>query len=62
MSAEMRLVWLTMSKTLEKLITIVKVRCGDKGWLKPWAILCARGRRGEPWSGSYVEWRKEGES
>ena len=31
----------TMSKTLEKLIVMVNMRCGDKGCLKPRAILCA---------------------
>ena len=45
MNAERSLVWLTMSKALEKLIAIVNVRCGGQGWLKPWVILSARRRR-----------------
>ena len=47
MSAEMSLVWLTMSKALEKSIAMVNVRCEVQGSLKPQAVLYARGRRME---------------
>ena len=47
----MSLVWLTMSKALEKSIDMVSVRCGGKGWLKPLATACVRGR-----SAVVVEW------
>ena len=41
----MSVVWLTMSKALEKSIDMVNVLFGGLGWLKPKATLCARGRR-----------------
>ena len=49
MSAEMSLVWLTMSKALEGSIPMVSVQNEGEGWLKSWAVyyLCARGRRVE---------------
>ena len=34
-SAEMSLVWLTMSKALEKSLAVVNVRCGNKGGWNP---------------------------
>ena len=42
-SEVMSLVWLTMSKALEKSIDMVSVRCGGLGWLKPEATVCVRG-------------------
>ena len=54
MSAEMgllSLVYLTLSKALVRSIAMVDKRSGGKGSLKPWAILCARGRRADT-----VEW------
>ena len=36
-----------MSKRLGKSIAMVDVRSGGQGRLKPWAILCARGRRAD---------------
>ena len=38
-------------KSLGKLIAIVNFRSGEQGRLKPWAILCAGGRRADA-----VEW------
>ena len=56
----MSLVWLTISKTLEKSIAMVNVWSGRHGWLKPRPILCARERRRRKrWSGcvgSHVGW------
>ena len=49
--AVMSLVWLTMSNAFEKSIDMVSVRCGGKGWLKPLATACVRGR-----SAVVVEW------
>ena len=40
-NAVMSLVWLTLSTTLEKSITMVNVRCGGNGRLKRQAFLCA---------------------
>ena len=42
-SEVMSLVWLTMSKALEKSIDMVSVRCGGLGSLKPEATVCVRG-------------------
>ena len=39
------LVWVNISKALVRSIILVNVWSGGRGWLKPWAILCARGRR-----------------
>ena len=55
MSTEMSLVWLTLSKALQKSIAMVNVHFGGEGWLKSHSILCARGRR----DGSHVGWVKE---
>ena len=51
MSAEMRLVWLMMSKALVRSIAMVDARSGGQGTLKPLSILCSRGRRADT-----VEW------
>ena len=47
MSAKMRLVWLTVSKSLERSITIVDVWSGGLGRLKTWTLLCARRSRAD---------------
>ena len=44
-SAVRSVVWLTVSNALEKSRDTVTVRCGGKGWLKPCATFCVRGRR-----------------
>ena len=53
MSAEMSLVWLTMSKSLVRSIILVDVQSEGQDMLNSWAILCARGRRADT-----VEWRE----
>ena len=40
----MSLMWVTVSKALEKSIDTVTVRCGGLGWLKPEATVCVRGK------------------
>ena len=60
MNAEMSLVFLTMSKDLVISTTMVDVRSVGQRWVKPWAILSARGRIW--WSGldgNHVGWVKE---
>ena len=47
----MSLVWLTISKALVRSIVLVNVWSGGQGLLKPWVILCARGRMAD-----MVEW------
>ena len=62
MSAEMRLVWLTISIALERSIIKINERSKGQGWLKPRAILCARGRGADTaeWLGrNHVGWVKE---
>ena len=61
MSAEMSLVWLTISKPLEMPIAMVDVRSGRQGWLKSWAILCTMGRMEDTveWLGRKSCWLRE---
>ena len=57
----MSLVWLTMSKALVRSIVMVDVWRGGQGRLKPWSILCARGRRADTvgWLGRKPCWLGE---
>ena len=45
MSVEMSLVWLTISEALVRSIAMVHVQSEKQSRLKPWAILCATGRK-----------------
>ena len=47
-----------MLKVFARSIALVNVQSGGQGWLKPWAILCARGRRADTvdWLGRKPCW------
>ena len=63
MSAEMSLVWLTMSKALEGSIPMVSVQNEGQGWLKSWAVYYVQEgggwKRWSVWYGSHGGWVKQ---
>ena len=61
MSAEISLVWFTMSKALVRSIAVVDVQSGGQGRLMHWPILCATGSRTDTveWLGRKPCWLSE---